>query len=295
MSIVFRNYDQASLDAQYNLRPLVPNHEVIFERYIRDSQATCDNYPCELDIAYGEQAGERLDVFKALHTDKPAPVLTFIHGGYWRNKDKSDYRYIAPGFAAMGIHCVVVNYTLAPHASMDEIVRQNRAALVWLWRNIERYGGDPERLFVSGHSAGGHMVGMMMATDWPAFSNNSAPANILKGGTAISGLFDLEPIRLCYLNETLGMSKDEARRNSPIHLSPGSDAPLILALGGDETDEYHRQQNEFEQNWREKGCRIDAVDMPALNHYDVIDHLGMPGSKLFQTIVRQIGRYSATI
>jgi arylformamidase len=285
MTIVYRDYDQVELDAQYNLRPLVPYNAKIFERYIRDSAGVVENYPCTLDISYGAQAGERLDIFHPVEATGPSPVVVFIHGGYWRNKDKSDYRYLAPAFTEKGVTFVLVNYTLAPHASMDEIVRQNRAALTWLASNIAEHGGDPDRIHIAGHSAGGHLVAMMMATDWTSLAGRP---NVVAGGAAISGLFDLDPIQKCYLNETLGMDPAQAERNSPLHMAPTADVPLILSLGGEETFEYHRQQEVFDASWGSKLTSVRTVEMPGLNHYAVIDHLGHPGSVLFQALMDQV-------
>lgn len=288
MKAVYRGLDQEALDAQYNLRPLVPHHPAVFERYIRDSAAVVAREDCTLDIAYGDQAGERLDLFRpAAPSAAAAPVVVFIHGGYWRNKDKSDYRYLAPAFTGTGVMFVGVNYTLAPAASMGEIVRQNRAALAWLAANVGDHGGDPARIHVTGHSAGGHLVAMLLATDWEAFAGI---ANPIAGAAAISGLFDLEPIRLCYLNETLGLDEDEAHRNSPIHLRPSADVALILALGGEETPEYHRQQAAFGAAWSTHLRRLSTVEMAGLTHYDVIDHLGHPGSPLHHAVIDQIAR-----
>ncbi len=284
MSLVYSTFDQEALDAQYNLRPLVPHHPAVFERYIRDSEAVVERERCTLDIAYGAARGKRLDVFRPT-TDDPAPVVVFIHGGYWRNKDKSDYRDLAPAFTRAGVVFVGLNYTLAPTATMDKIVDQNRSALAWLAANIADHGGDPDRIHVTGHSAGGHLVAMMLTTDWTAFAGLENP---IAGATAISGLFDLEPIRLCYLNETLGLDEAEAHRNSPIHLRPTADVPLILSLGGEETAEYHRQQDEFEVAWAPHLSAISTVEMAGLTHYDVIDHLGHPGSALFHAVLDQI-------
>lgn len=283
---VYLDYDQSALDAQYNLRPLVPTHPEIFKRYIRDSTAVREQHACHLDIVYDPQSDEALDIFPARATvaTGPSPVLVFIHGGYWRAKDKFDFSYLAPAYTQAGYHLVLVNYTLAPDAGMDEIVRQNRTALVWLWRNVAQYGGDPDRIFVSGHSAGGHLTAMMMNTDWAGFDGGEGtpcPDDVIKGGIAISGLFDLEPIRLCYLNESLHMDQNTAHRNSPLHHIRDVQAPLILALGGLETDEYHRQQSCFHAAWEARGLKVQVVEMPGLHHYDVIDHLGMPGSALF--------------
>jgi arylformamidase len=170
---------------------------------------------------------------------------------------------------------------------MDELVRQCRAAVTWIHRNAPSFGGDPARIFVSGHSAGGHLVAMLLATDWPRFAG--LPADVIKGGAGISGLYDLEPIRLCYLNDTLKLTPETARRNSPVHLTPVSRAPLLLPLGGDEGPEYHRQTEDLAAAWRKQRAACEVMDMAGHNHFSIVALLEDPASALSRAILRQMG------
>ena len=181
----------------------------------------------------------------------------------------------------------VVNYALIPTVDMDELVRQVRASVAWLHRNVAALGGDPARLTVSGHSAGGHLVAMLMATDWARFAG--LPADVVKAGCGISGLYDLEPIRLSYLNETLGLTPETARRNSPVHLVPASAGRLLLAVGAKEGDEYHRQTESLAAAWRRRGLAVEVMDMAGHDHFSIITELGDPGTPLSRAILRQIG------
>jgi arylformamidase len=235
--------------------------------------------PCRLDISYDS---ERLDLFPAERA--AAPCLLFIHGGYWQALDKSDFSFLAPAFQDAGVALAVVNYTLAPKAGMDEIVRQNRAAMAWLYRNARAYGVDPERIHVAGHSAGGHLTAMVLATNWAAFGLDRNP---VRGACAISGLYDLEPIRLCYLNDVLGLDAAAAERNSPLHHLPRQSPPLILSVGTGETDEFRRQQESFAAAWRAAGLPLEIADQPGDNHFDVVGRLGQQ-SALHQAVMRQI-------
>ena len=277
---VYRDYGQAALDAQYNLRALVTDYPEYFRRWAETSAAARARRPCRLDLAYDKEA---LDFFPAFRS--AAPCLVFIHGGYWQSLDKSDFSFLAPSFQDAGIAVAVVNYTLAPKATMDEIVRQNRAAIAWLHRNGRELGIDAGRLHVAGHSAGGHLTAVMMTTDWAALGFAENP---VRGGVAISGLYDLEPIRLCYLNKVVGMDAAMAARNSPTGRIPARAAPLILSVGGAETPEFHRQQAEFEQAWRAHGLGAEIVDQPGDHHFSVIERLGESSSPLHRAAMRQI-------
>lgn len=285
--MTYRNYDREGLDAQYNLRLLVENVPGYFERWQRWSGNSRRRLAGTLDVAYGEKPGERMDVFASSRSGGAAPVHVFIHGGYWHSRDKAEFSYLAEGLVEAGTVVVLLNYSLAPEADMDEIVRQNRAALVWLWHRAGDYGGDRERIFVSGHSAGGHLAAMMAITDWPAFDPD-LPVDLVKGGCAISGIYDLEPIRLCYLNDIVGLDGDMAARNSPIRHIPPRAAPLILCVGGDETPEYQRQQAEFADAWRQAGHGLALVEAPGHHHFTVVDELGRAGSALNSALRRQM-------
>ena len=174
---------------------------------------------------------------------------------------------------------MVNNYGLAPDHDMDEIVRQNRAALAWVYRNAESFGGAKDKIFVAGHSAGGHLAAMLLGTDWPAFGAD-LPADLVKGICAIGGLFDLEPIRLSYLNETLGMDAAMARRNSPIHLAYPRPAPCLLVLGRDESPEFFRQTEIMHVRWQSLGYPGDLIAPDNLDHFTVVNDLADPGCLL---------------
>jgi arylformamidase len=282
---IFRGYDRQALDREYNNRAKVASSADYLARYPRESEATRRALASRLDVPYGPSPAETLDIFPAAGPG-PAPVNVFIHGGYWMALDKRDFSFVARAFQPAGVATVVVNYALIPSVDMDELVRQCRAAVAWVHRHAASFGGDPDRLFVSGHSAGGHLTAMCLATDWRAFG---APPDAVKGGAGVSGLYDLEPIRLCYLNDTLKLDAVVARRNSPVHLAPTSRAPLLLPVGGLEGPEYHRQSDDLAAAWRRHGVACEVLDMAGIDHFSIIGQLEDPASELGRAILGQMG------
>jgi arylformamidase len=283
--VLYRTFDRAGLDAQYDNRRRVPEHPRHLERWAAACERVRRTLPCRLDVAYGPTAAETLDVFPAAHPG--GPVLIYIHGGYWMSRDKRDFSFVAEPFVKAGVTVVVVNYALAPAAGLDEIVRQNRAAAAWTWRNARALGADPDRLYVSGHSAGGHLTVLLLATDWAAFGED-LPADAIRGGCAISGIYDLEPIRLCYLNDTLRMDGDVARRNSPLFHLPRLGADLILTVGGAESEEFLRQNREMAAAWRSRGFPCLELELPGKDHFTIVGQLLEPGNGLAQAMLRQM-------
>jgi arylformamidase len=281
---VFRGYDREALDREYDNRRKVPNAAEVLAWYAGESEAARRAMHWRIDTPYGTAAGERLDVLPAARTG--LPVQVFIHGGYWHRLDKGDFSYVARAFAPSGVAVVVINYTLMPHVTLDELVLQCRASIAWVYRNAATFGGDRNRIFISGHSAGGHLVAMLMATDWSAFG---APADVVKGGCGISGLYDLEPIRLCYLNDILKLSEDDARRNSPVLLPAPRAGSLMLAVGDLEGPEYHRQTDDLATAWRKQGFNSEVMRMPGDDHFSIAAKLGDPASALSRAILRQMG------
>jgi arylformamidase len=280
---VYRSYDQAQLDAQYNNRAAVPEHPRWTERWPRAAAEARAALEGRLDIAYGSGPRETLDIFPA--GESPAPVLAFIHGGFWRALDKSQFSFIAPTWVARGVAVAMIEYPLAPAATLDAIVESVRTAMGWLHRNAASFGGDAARLHVAGHSAGGHLTAMMLSTDWPA---RGLPADLVKSGCAISGIYDLEPIRLCYLNHDVRLDAAMAQRNSPLALVPARAAPLMLAVGGKETEEFLRQQEVYAEAWHGKGLPLALVPIPEDQHFSILDGLADPASPLFRALARQI-------
>jgi arylformamidase len=282
---IFFGYDQAALDREYNNSAKIPNAAEYLAWYPGESARTRETLPARLDLRYGPHPGETLDVFLP-EGGGPWPVHVFIHGGYWRSLDKQHFSFVARALQPAGVLVAVVNYALVPTVDMDELVRQVRASVAWLHRNVEALGGDRDTITVSGHSAGGHLTAMLMSTDWEAFAG--LPADVVKAGCGISGLYDLEPIRLSYLNQTLGLTMETARLNSPVHLVPAAAGPLLLAVGEKEGDEYHRQSESLAAAWRRRGLPVEVIDMAGHDHFSIVTELGQPGTPLARAILGQI-------
>ena len=286
MTAVYRDYDQDGLDKQYE-RLVADDSYAIFDRWRARSDASAATRPVTLDIAYGPAATERLDIFPAATPD--APILVYIHGGYWIWKDKADFRFVAEGVVDAGAALVVINYALTPDHDMDEIVREVRAATAFVWKNAGTLiPGDRDRIFLCGHSAGGHLTAIAAATEWPAF-DPALPAEILAGGIAVSGLYDLEPIRLSYLNETVGLDAAMARRNSPLHAIRAAMPPLTLVVGGAESDEVKRQQQDFAEALAAAGNAVVTEEVAGLHHFAVIETIGDTGSQLQRAVLARMG------
>ncbi|MGH7095413.1 MAG: alpha/beta hydrolase [Stellaceae bacterium] len=267
----YRGMDRAQLDAAYNNRAAVANSPEIIADWNARSARIRRERKSHLDLAYGAAARERLDFFPAADAD--APTLAFIHGGYWQMSDKENFAFLADGPLARGINVALVGYTLAPEARLDRIVAEVRRAVLWLGERLGEYGADPARLYVSGWSAGGHLTAMTM------------PLREVKGGLAISGIYDLEPIRLCYLNDKLGLDEDAALDNSPLFEMPAMAGPLITAYGTAELPELCRQSTDYAQVWAERGLPGHLLPVDGANHFTILETLADPHGALCEALV----------
>ena len=285
--LVYRGMNQEALDAQYNNRERFPDYMERFNNWNELSTKTRATLSGHLDLSFGSSPKEAVDIFPV--EGQGAPIYVFVHGGYWYSLDKSACSYVAQGMHPHGVLTVVNNYDLAPGVDMDEIVRQNRQAIAWLYRHGAEYGGDPNRIYVCGHSAGGHLACMLLATDWPSFAPG-VPQDVVKGVCAISGLFDLEPIQLAYLNETLRMTPEMALRNSPVRQSYETQAPLLLLVGADESEEYHRQTHLMADLWRARGAPTEVIVPDNLDHFTIVDSLYDPAAEL---VHKQLSQFPA--
>jgi arylformamidase len=269
--------EAATLSRLYNNRELVPEHPQYMARWAEASARARSSLACYLDRAYGESPGETMDVFPARKGD--GSCLMFIHGGYWRALDKKDFSYLAPAWVDAGVSVAVVNYDLCPRVSMEEIVRQMLRASRWLWLNGAQYGIDRDRLYVAGHSAGGHLTAMLMCALWPKL-DRALPKDLWKGGLAISGLYDLRPLlEVDWLNGDLRLDAQSALRLSPAFMPPATRAPVMSCVGGDESSEFLRQNALLGERWG--GAFAGDVPMPGKHHFSVVDGLADPGSELF--------------
>ena len=236
-------------------------------------------------MRYGDGPGMTADLFPA--PARGAPIQVFIHGGYWRAMDKAVHSFPAEGIVAAGGAAASLNYALAPAVTLETIVEQCRAAVEWIADNADRLGGDASRIFVSGHSAGGHLTAMMLCTDWAA---RGRPADLVKGGTAISGIFDLAPLMETSINDDIRLDAAAAARNSPIHHLPAAGgAPLIAAVGAAETAAFIAQNRAFADAWRARGYDATVIETGGLNHYTVVTEMGRPGSALTAAVLAQMG------
>ena len=269
--------DPAWLDRMYNNRALVPDHAAYFARWAQTSAEARASQPCTLDVSYGPGKGETLDIFPA--PEEHAPVVVFIHGGYWRSLDKSDHSFIARALTSEGACVVVPNYDLCPAVTITGIVMQTVSALAWTYRNVARFGGDLKRITVIGHSAGGHLATMLMACHWSAYAPD-LPPDLVKNALSISGLYDLEPIRLTpFLKESLRLSTRQVEQASPAYFPAPAGGVLYTVAGGIESAEFLRQNRLIQQAWGATRVPVcEALD--GLNHFSVLDDLCRPEQRL---------------
>lgn len=266
---LYRGMDRARLDAGYNNSAAVAGSAGIVADWQERSDRLAAARPERLDLRYGPAERNRIDYFAA---GSRGPVLVFIHGGYWQMRAKEMFRFLAEGPLAHGIHVALIGYTLAPEKRLDGIVAEIRDGIAWLAERIDGYGGDTSRLYLSGWSAGGHLTAMCV----------DAPA--VKGGLAISGIFDLEPIRLCYLNEKLRLDEEEARRNSPLLHLPARPAPLVLAYGTAELPELRRQSEAFAAARARAGLPGRVLPLPGRNHFTILEELARADGALTKLV-----------
>ncbi len=282
---VFLDYDQAALDAQFDNRAKVPEFPEYLARYRAESEAARSRFAAaaRLDVAVGLSAIERVDIFPAAG-DRPAPVLVFIHGGYWLMLDKGDFSFVANGFVPHGVTTVVINYALIPTVRMDELVRQCRQAVAWVLANAAGFGGDPARVTVAGHSAGGHLTAMVGATHWSDFAAPLVPAPATArpiAGFSLSGLHDLVPIKRSYLQQSLHLSDDEVSRNSPVNLGAPEQGSWFALVGSKEGPEYHRQSTALAERWSAAGnSATSARIVDGHDHFSIMMALGDPDDPL---------------
>ncbi|WP_031465044.1 alpha/beta hydrolase [Sciscionella sediminilitoris] len=277
--------DRAWLDAQYNVRAGIDDYLSVFSRFSRVSAPVRARRDAVLEVFYGDNALQSVDVFPARESTGADPVLVFLHGGYWQSLDKSMFAFLAQSYIERGVCFAAVNYRLAPAVGMDEIVADVRDAIGLVHDKAADFGADPNRLYVAGHSAGGHLTARMLATRWAELGR---PADLIKGGCAISGLYDLDPIQRCYLNDVVGMDEATAQRHSPVHAEPAVPTPLILSVGGDESAEFHRQQREFAAAWRGRGHDCRVVDQPDGHHFRAVERLSEQGDPLFEATLGMV-------
>ena len=279
-------HDAAWHDAQYNNRARVPEAgTLLLPRWAAASALARERMTCVLDEVYGSEPGETLDVFPA--RSDGAPVLVFVHGGWWRALDKSDHSVVALAFVQAGAMVVVPNYALCPAVSIEQIALQTTRALAWAWRNAPRYGGSRSRIVVAGHSAGGHLAAMLLACRWKMVADD-LPPRLVHGALSISGVFDLEPIRQTpFLAPDLQLTPAAVRRLSPAFF-PRPRGPLAALMGGLESEEFIRQNQLIRDQWGPSTVPV-CETLPGLNHFTVLHDLVDPAGRAHAHALRLLG------
>ncbi|MFT3987834.1 alpha/beta hydrolase [Aestuariivirga sp.] len=260
----------------FRTRDHVPEFDALVEEYRQRSTATRSTLPMKAGIAYGDGGSQTLDLFIPSRMEDGAPVHLFIHGGYWRMFAKEDFSFVADTVTACGAIAAVMDYDLMPGVRMDTIVVQVRRAVDWLAHNIARHGGDPARLSVSGHSAGGHLGCFTLAVGSP-----------VKAAFLLSGLYDLKPLQASFLAPLIGITDEEAATLSPLKLKQSVASQVIIATGAHETPPFHAQASAFRAHLAGQGVDVAAVLLPGLNHMSAMRDLGMPDSST-GTLLRRL-------
>ncbi|WP_254715264.1 alpha/beta hydrolase [Actinomadura sp. NAK00032] len=273
------------LDVAYNVRrkagpELFERHMV---RYRELSEQAVDGLPGHPGIVYDEASGERLDVWGA-EDNGLRPVFLFVHGGYWMALSRDVSSFMARALYEQGVATVVPDYTLAPEASLEEIVRQVRAAVAWVYRHGREFGLDPERIVVGGSSAGGHLTGMTMVGGWQ--DALGLPQDVVKAAMPFSGLFDIRPITRVYVNEYVKLDLERAAALSPALLDADYRCPAVFVAGEDDGDGFLEQSKLFQPQWGAGELMI----VPGRDHFDVVLDLADPESRVSTELMRLIRR-----
>jgi arylformamidase len=284
--------DAAWHDAQYNNRARIPEHREILQAWSDDSAATRQRLRGTLDVPYGAHPSETLDLFHPVPRRAPgaggAPVLVYLHGGYWRALDKRDQSFVAEPLVEAGALVVLPNYALCPAVTVEHIVRQMLQALVWVHDHVAQHGGDPGRIVVAGHSAGGHLAAMLLACRWPLLDAR-LPARLVHGALSLSGVFDLEPLRHApFLAPDLQLDAASARKLSPCHVLPPAAGTLVALVGAQESEEFLRQNRLIRRAWGARAVPVcEAV--AARHHMNILADLCDPASLAHRAALRLLG------
>lgn len=267
------------MDDQFNLRRRHPlaKHYLLVNAF--QSVLARSFLECELDVSYGDTAGQSIDIFPA--AESSSPVFVFIHGGYFRALDKRHYRYIGRLTKRAGYTCVLVNYDLAPQVRVVEIVEQMLRAFAWVRKNISQFNGDPEDLVLCGHSVGAFLVAKILEHDWPAEDGNAITRAAL-----LSGLYDLGPMKASYLNKDVQLTDADVATLSPIKRPLRQTPEILIAVGETETTEFLRQSRSYAEKLEHEGVAHELIVLPRTNHYTMSRTLAVSGNVVAEWVFR---------
>jgi len=278
---VFLNYTQQELDDAYDQAKWAPNSKEVIARYATDSAAVRQKDPPKTE-KFGPTEAETLDIF-APQGAKDLPVMVFIHGGAWRALTKDDASAPAPTFVENGCIYVALNFAVIPAVRLPDMAQQCRAAMVWVHKNIARFGGDPNRIFVSGHSSGGHLCGVIATTDWTKFGG---PADLLKGAVPMSGMYDLYPVMLSQRSSYVKLSPEEVVALSPMRHLEQITFPVLVVHGDKETPEFQRHSREFATALAGMGKLAGSIVLSGKNHFEVPEELNRADTEVSKAVLK---------
>lgn len=270
------------LEDNYNNMARRPDAPELLRQWAESSERYRNHADAILDCAYGSGDRERIDVFRC--GEKDAPLLVYIHGGYWQRGDKSIYSFVAAAFNDAGVDVAIIGYPLCPEVTLSKIVDSILDALAWLYLNASSLGICANRINVSGHSAGAHLTAIALITNWSARAG-SLPLDLVKTGIPMSGLYQLEPLLHTTISDALQLGADEAQRLSPGFSRPTSSAPVLAIVGGAETPEFFRQTDELVERWSETGQQMEKFVETGVDHFDLVNRLAAADSEVFKRII----------
>jgi arylformamidase len=274
------------ITALYDIEATVPDFGAYATDFMERSAATRARLGGLLDVRFGPTLAETFDVFPGGDTVQSArPTVFFVHGGYWKSTDSKVWSYVADGLAPHGVTTVVSNYALAPQVTVAEIVRQHRAAFATAWQRAEEFGINRENIVIAGHSAGGHAVAALLATDWAG--EYGLPAQPFVGALPVSPVFDLRPLPHSWLAPYLQLTPAEALALS--HLAPVSAVPTHVVVGNRETSEFERQSRDWAQAGQDAGLPVE-LSVVDHNHFTILDELADPEGLLARAALGYLGR-----
>lgn len=280
---VYKGFRQDEMEYQYNPRVSVPEYPQLAKVRSEQARKVRDSAKSWLNVPYGSSPRETLDIYAADRAG--GPVLIYIHGGYWRSGSKEDNCNFVPVFTQRGATVVLVEYDLCPQVTVSDIVRETRSAIAWVYRHVIRYGGDPSRLYLSGHSAGGHLTAMALAYEW---EKEGLPKDLIKGAVATSGVYDLDMVRRISVQEQVRLTSEQAGENSPFIHPPLPICPVIVAVGGAEPKGWQQMSEDFFKLCEERGMACEYLIVPGANHYTMSEHLTDLDSPLTRAMLRQM-------
>jgi arylformamidase len=282
---VFLDYTQAELDRAYDQRAWAPTMTEDLARHAAASAALRERLPHHAGVAYGPTADETLDVFPAAAANAPVHVL--VHGGAWRRRLKDDMHFVAEPFVAAGAVFVALGFAVIPAVRLPDMAEQVRRAIAWICRNARSFGGDPGRLHLSGHSSGGHLAAVLLTTDWKRQAG--VPADVLKSGLCVSGMYDLHPVLLSARSSYVDLHPDEIHALSPQRHLDRIRCPLTVACGERESPEFQRQARDFAAAVRATGRPVELIRVDGANHFEMLDLLGAKDGLLARVALAQMG------